>query len=187
MSSATTASLPDYRIVSGNQQQFWNSVLKELNPTFDINTAQRLVSAVSQQNILFGVVDGKRMKTSQVRSTDPKVEEKSATSTKNDAPPKPTPPAQGLVKTSQMLTTGPKVEEKVAPSAQKDVPLKSTPSVESQVTSQSEGSTDKPKVRADVGTMCLYVKTLTGKVVTLDVDFHDTIEVLKLKVEDKEG
>ena len=37
------------------------------------------------------------------------------------------------------------------------------------------------------GSMEIYVKTLTGKTVTLDVDPYDTIEIVKSKIQDKEG
>ena len=37
------------------------------------------------------------------------------------------------------------------------------------------------------GSMELYVKTLTGKTVVLNVNQYDTIEIVKLKVFDKEG
>jgi len=33
----------------------------------------------------------------------------------------------------------------------------------------------------------LFVKTLTGKTITLDVDSSDTIETVKQKIQDKEG
>ena len=33
----------------------------------------------------------------------------------------------------------------------------------------------------------IFVKTLTGKTITLDVEFRDTIEVIKSKIQDKEG
>ena len=37
------------------------------------------------------------------------------------------------------------------------------------------------------GSMQLFVKTLTGKTITLDVETTDTIEVVKQKIQDKEG
>ena len=37
------------------------------------------------------------------------------------------------------------------------------------------------------GTMQIFVKTLTGKTITLDVDASDTIEGVKQKIQDKEG
>ncbi len=33
----------------------------------------------------------------------------------------------------------------------------------------------------------IFVKTLTGKTLTLDVDANDTIENIKTKIQDKEG
>jgi len=35
--------------------------------------------------------------------------------------------------------------------------------------------------------MQIFVKTLTGKTITLDVDAADTIEQVKQKIQDKEG
>ena len=35
--------------------------------------------------------------------------------------------------------------------------------------------------------MQIFVKTLTGKTITLDVDAADTIEAVKQKIQDKEG
>jgi ubiquitin len=35
--------------------------------------------------------------------------------------------------------------------------------------------------------MQIFVKTLTGKTITLDVDASDTIETIKAKIQDKEG
>jgi len=37
------------------------------------------------------------------------------------------------------------------------------------------------------GNMQIFVKTLTGKTITLDVDPSDTIEAVKAKIQDKEG
>jgi len=37
------------------------------------------------------------------------------------------------------------------------------------------------------GSMQIFVKTLTGKTITLDVDAADTIENVKQKIQDKEG
>ncbi|HBY43074.1 MAG TPA: hypothetical protein DEH03_05210 [Brevundimonas sp.] len=35
--------------------------------------------------------------------------------------------------------------------------------------------------------MQIFVKTLTGKMITLDVEGNDTIEVVKVKIQDREG
>lgn len=35
--------------------------------------------------------------------------------------------------------------------------------------------------------MQIFVKTLTGKTITLEVDSNDTIETVKMKIQDKEG
>lgn len=35
--------------------------------------------------------------------------------------------------------------------------------------------------------MQIFVKTMTGKTITLDVDPSDTIEIVKMKIQDKEG
>ena len=35
--------------------------------------------------------------------------------------------------------------------------------------------------------MQLYIKTLTGKTITLDVEASDTMEIIKLKIQNKEG
>ena len=37
------------------------------------------------------------------------------------------------------------------------------------------------------GGMQIFVKTLTGKTITLEVDDSDTIKIVKAKIQDKEG
>ena len=38
-----------------------------------------------------------------------------------------------------------------------------------------------------MNTIQIFVKTLTGKTITLDLDSSDTIEIIKQKIQDREG
>ena len=38
-----------------------------------------------------------------------------------------------------------------------------------------------------IGNLCIFVKTVTGKIITVNIHPFDTIEVVKTKIPDKEG
>ena len=62
------------------------------------------------------------------------------------------------------------------------------PSIHYLPTADEKQNTQKTK-KESVGefSMQIFVKTLTGKTITLDVEPSDTIEVIKTKIQDKEG
>jgi len=49
------------------------------------------------------------------------------------------------------------------------------------------GADNPPAVAPASGSMQIFVKTLTGKTITLDVESSDSIEAVKQKIQDKEG
>ena len=59
------------------------------------------------------------------------------------------------------------------------------------IISKSMSSDSAPVGSIDAGSqgsgMQIFVKTLTGKTITLDVNMADTVEAIKQKIQDKEG
>jgi len=59
------------------------------------------------------------------------------------------------------------------------------PAIRTIPTLSSSSSSSSSSV--SVGGFCIYAKTMTGKTVTLEVSSSDTIETVKMKIQDKEG
>ena len=38
-----------------------------------------------------------------------------------------------------------------------------------------------------IGSLCIFVRFLTGKIITIEVDPYDTTEIVKEKIQDEEG
>merc|ERR1711871_1579668 len=58
---------------------------------------------------------------------------------------------------------------------------------QSQATQNTTASRPSQRYGYGSGYMQIYVKTLTGKTITLDVESSDTIKIVKQKIQDKEG